>query len=198
MKLLLANLLAFGFCFSLNANAISIDLLTDNTNLHMGDTVEVQVKISGLTDTSAPSLGDYDVNFHYDESLFSIANIYFGDAVKGNQLDLMGFGSLQDTNSGSGWLSVFELSFDDALDLTLYQASEFTLFSVILNAVAIGNGNFSLTANALGDAYGNELSIDTINGTAVNIGSVSVPEPSSLLLLLGALAALCLRAKSSK
>jgi hypothetical protein len=199
MQKLLAALLTLGMCFSFNANAISIDLIAYQTAVSVGDNVAVQVRISGLHDANGPSLGDYDVNFNYDTSLFSFSNIAWGDSILGNQLDLSGFGSLQDFSGGLGWLRVFELSFDDALDLELLQAGEFMLFSVLLNVNAIGSGNFSLTANALGDAYGNGLFIDAITGATVDVGSVSVPEPSSLLLLLlGILAIAVLRTKMSQ
>jgi Cohesin domain/PEP-CTERM motif len=198
MKKLFAGLLALGLSLSLNAHAMGIDLIANQTAVNVGDNIEVQVRISGLSDASAPALGVYDVNFNYDASLFSFSSILWGDSTLGNQLDLSGFGSLQDSSNGLNWLNAFELSFDDALDLELMQAGEFTLFSVMLNAVAIGSGNFSLTANAIGDAYGNVLFIDTINGVAVDVGSISVPEPSSLLLLLGMLAVIALRAKMSQ
>jgi hypothetical protein len=198
MKKLFAGLLALGLSLSLNAHAISIDLIANQTAANVGDNIEVQVRISGLSDASAPALGVYDVNFNYDASLFNFSSILWGDSTLGNQLDLNGFGSLQDSSSGLDWLSALEISFDDALDLELLQAGEFTLFSVLLNAVAIGSGNFSLTTNALGDAYGNDLFIDTITGTTVNVASISVPEPSSLLLLLGMLAVIALRAKMSQ
>ena len=198
MKKLFASLFALGLSLSLNAHAISIDLITNQTATNVGDNIEVQVRIIGLSDASAPALGVYDVNFNYDASLFNFSSILWGDSTLGNQLDLSNFGSLQDSSSGLGGLNVFELSFDEAMDLELLQAGEFTLFSVLLNAVAIGSGNFSLTTNAIGDAYGNDVLIDTINGTAVNISGVSVPEPSSLLLLLGMLAILALRAKLSQ
>ncbi|MDR7091176.1 cohesin domain-containing protein [Cellvibrio fibrivorans] len=198
MKKLFAGLLALGLSLSLNAHAISIDLIANQTAVNVGDNIEVQVRISGLSDASAPALGVYDVNFNYDASLFNFSSILWGDSTLGNQLDLNGFGSLQDSSSGLDWLSALEISFDDALDLELLQAGEFTLFSVLLNAVAIGSGNFSLTVNTIGDAYGNDLSIDTITGTTVNVASISVPEPSSLLLLLGMLAVIALRAKMSQ
>lgn len=198
MKKLFASLCAFGLSLSLNANAINIDLIANQTAVNIGESLEVQVRISGLSDASAPALGVYDVNFNYDVSLFNFTSILWGDATLGNQLDLSGFGSLQDSGSGLGWLSALEISFDDALDLELLQAGEFTLFSVLLKAIAIGNGNFSLTTNSIGDAYGNDLSIDAINGTTVNINGVSVPEPSSLLLLVGLLAIVLLRAKISQ
>ncbi len=198
MKKLFTGLLALGLSLSLNAHAISIDLIADQTAVNVGDNIEVQVRISGLSDASAPALGVYDVNFNYDVSLFSFSSILWGDSTLGNQLDLSGFGSLQDSSNGLNWLNAFELSFDDALDLELLQAGEFTLFSVLLNAVAIGSGNFSLTVNTIGDAYGNDLLIDTITGTTVDVASISVPEPSSLLLLLGMLAVIALRAKMSQ
>lgn len=198
MKKLFASLCALSLSLSLNANAISIDLIANQTAVNVGDNIEVQVRISGLSDASAPALGVYDVNFNYDASLFNFSSILWGDSTLGNQLDLNGFGSLQDSTSGLDWLSALEISFDDALDLELLQAGEFTLFSVMLNAVAIGSGNFSLTTNAIGDAYGNDLLIDTITGTTVNVASISVPEPSSLLLLLGMLAVIALRAKMSQ
>jgi len=198
MKKLFASLLVLSLSLSLHAHAINIDLIADQAAVNVGDSVAGQVRISGLNDVSAPSIGVYDVNFNYDASLFNFSSILWGDSALGNQLDLNSFGSMQVSSVGLGWLNAFELSFDEALDLELLQAGEFTLFSVLLNAVAIGSGNFSLTANVLGDAYGNDLFIDTITGTTVDVGSVSVPEPSSLLLLLGMLAIVVLRAKISQ
>ncbi|MCE3251867.1 MAG: hypothetical protein K0Q67_877 [Cellvibrio sp.] len=199
MKKLFTALLMLGTCFSFSANAISIDLIANQSAVNIGNNIEVQVRISGLNDASAPSLGDYDVNFNYDSSLFSFSSIVWGDAILGNQLDLSNFGSLQESTSGWSWLRISELSVDSAVDLELLQKDEFTLFSVSLNAAAIGSGTFSLTTNAVGDAYGNDVLIDTINSTAIDIRGVSVPEPSSLLLLLlGLVAITVLRAKMSQ
>lgn len=199
MKKIVASLFALGLSMALNANAnaISIDVRAHQPAVNLGDSVEVQVRISGLNEASAPSLGVYDVKVDFDATLFSFNSLVWGDASLGNQLDIGGFGSLQDSNSGAGWLSAFELSFDDALDLQLLQREEFTLFSIFFSAIAIGSGDFSLTANALGDAYGSDLLIDTINNTRVKITGVSVPEPSSLLLLLGVIAFILLRSKLS-
>src|SRR5688572_9383987 len=196
MKKLFASLCALGLSLSLNAHAISIDLIANQTAINVGDNIEVQVRISGLSDASAPALGVYDVHFNYDASLFNFSSVLWGDSTLGNQLDLSNFGSLQDSSSGSSWLNALELSFDDATDLELLQAGEFTLFSVMLNAIAIVCGHYSLTTNPLGDASGDDVLIDNITGTTVDVGSVSVPEPSSmLLLLLGIVAIAVLRTK---
>lgn len=197
MKQLRKFFVSLTLLFSVDTYAISIDLVANKSAVNVGDSLEVAVRISGLNDTSAPSLGAYDVNFLFDNSLFSFDSISWGDSAKGNQLDLAGFGSLQDVTNGAGWLNLLEISFDDALELDLLQAGEFTLFSVLLNTLAIGTGNFSLVANSLGDAYGDNLIADQINGTTIKVGSASVPEPSSILLLLvGIFAIAMLRARS--
>ena len=196
MKKFFASLLALGLSLSFNANAISIDLIADKTTVNIGDNIELQVRISGLEGASA--LGSYDVNVHYDSDLFSISNITWGDATQGNQLDLLGFGSLQDNSNNLDWLTMLEVSFDEIADLELLQAGEFTLFSILLSAIALGSGDFSLTTNAIGDAYGQDLFIDTINSTTVNVNAVAVPEPSGVLLLLvGLIAAALLRSRLS-
>src|SRR5687768_11422445 len=119
MKKLFASFVALGLSLSLNAHAISIDLIANQTAISVGDNIEVQVRISGLGDATAPALGVYDVNFNYDASLFNFSSILWGDSTLGNQLDLRNFGSLQDSSSRLGGLNVFELSFDDAMDLEL-------------------------------------------------------------------------------
>ena len=197
MKQLRKIFVSLALLFSVDTYAISIDLVANKSAVNVGDSLDVAVRISGLNDTSAPSLGAYDINFLFDNSLFSFDSISWGDSAQGNQLDLAGFGSLQDATSGSGWLNLLEISFDDALDLDSLQAGEFTLFSVLLNTIAVGIGNFSLAANSLGDAYGDNLVANQINGTQVTAGAVSVPEPSSVLLLLvGIFAIGMLRARS--
>lgn len=179
--------------FTVDAHAISIDLVADQTSVATGNLVSVAANISGLNDMSAPALGVYDLNVVFNNSLFAFNNLIWGDSSKGNQLDLTGFGSVQSSNLSTGLINLFELSVDDIANLNDGQAGEFTLFTLVFNAIAIGNGNFSLGANLLGDAYGNNLLIDTTNGTTVNVASISVSEPSSFLLLLCMVAVIILR-----
>ncbi|PUA28352.1 MAG: hypothetical protein B0W54_17985 [Cellvibrio sp. 79] len=195
MKKLFNFIASLAVLFSCDTFAMNINLVADKSNLNIGDTLELQVRVSGLDDQAAPSLGVYDLNLGFDAALFSLSAVHWGDSVLGNQLDLAGFGSLQESTLGANWLNLFELSFDSIADLDLLQAGDFTLFSVLLTAQAIGEGNLSLWINALGDASGNALSATEPNGLAVTVGGVEVPEPSSLLLLLGALAIFALRVR---
>lgn len=196
MKTLLKLLALASLSFAVNAYALSIDLAANQSTVNLGDEVAVQVRISGLEGDTA--VGVYDLQLNYDSSIFSLHQIVWGDAVIGNQLDLLGFGSLQDSSSDTNTLTAFELSFDDLLDLESLQASEFSLFSIILKSIALGTSQFSLTSSLFGDANGSELMIDSINNTQVSVGSVVVPEPSSLLLLFGMLALILVRSRMSQ
>ena len=196
MKTLLKLLALASLSFAVNAYALSIDLAANQSTVNLGDEVAVQVRISGLEGDTA--VGVYDLQLNYDSSIFSLHQIVWGDAVIGNQLDLLGFGSLQDSSSDTNTLTAFELSFDDLLDLESLQASEFSLFSIILKSIALGTSQFSLTSSLFGDANGSELMIDSINNTQVSVGSVVVQEPSSLLLLFGMLALILVRSRMSQ
>lgn len=184
--------------FTVDAHAISIDLVADQTNVATGNLVSVAVNISGLNDMSAPALGVYDLDVVFNNSLFAFNNLIWGDSSKGNQLDLTGFGSVQSSNLRTGLINLFELSVDDIASLNNGQAGEFTLFTLVFNAIAIGNGNFSLGANLLGDAEGEYLSLNTINNTQVAVTNVTVPEPSSWLLMLGLVAVVILRSRMAQ
>ncbi len=197
MKQLRKFLVSLAVLFSVDASAISIDLMADHSSIATGGTVAVQAKISGLNDSGAPSLGVYDLDFNFDSSLFSFKNLIWGDSDKGNQLDLNGFGSLQSSNISTGSINLFELSFDGADSLNAWQAGEFTLFTLVFDAIAIGTGNFSLNIHDLGDADANALTA-SVGNTQVVVGSVQVSEPSNWLLLLGALSVLMLRARASQ
>lgn len=184
--------------FSVDTYAISIDVIPDHTSLTTGDTLAVQVKISDLNDNAAPSLGVYDLDFYFDHSLFTVSNILWGDSDKGNQLDLNGLGSLQSSSIGTGVINLFELSVDDIASLDGLQAGEFTLFTVLLDAIAVGAGNFSLHVNALGNAEADGLIAGSVGNAQVAISAIQVPEPSSgLLLLVGILAVILLRGYTS-
>jgi hypothetical protein len=184
-------LIVLGLGLSLNALALTIDLVPSATQINTGDSLQLDAKISGLKTAGASSLGVYDLNVAYDSSRFVFSGISWGDRAQGNQLDLNHYGNLQvNDSSNSGWLNLFELSFDDAWSLEAFQANSFTLFSLMFSSITAGNGAFTLDINAIGDAYGNSLTIDAINNASVNIEAVSVPEPATNFLMLIGLIAL--------
>jgi hypothetical protein len=198
MKKILAILITISMGFALNAHATSIDITTDHNQINVGDSVTLQVRINGLNDFTAPSLGDYDVNLSYNPNIFNVAAITWGDAITGDQLDLSGFGSLKDqSNVNAGTLNFFELSFDNPSDLNSLQAGSFTLFSVLLSSIAQGTGDFALDINAIGDAFGNSIDIDSVSAARVSVNTAQLPEPSPLLLVISGLAIVLLRIKKA-
>ncbi|HOY22302.1 MAG TPA: cohesin domain-containing protein [Cellvibrio sp.] len=190
MKKIFATLLTLSMSFALNSQALTIDLSPSAQELQLGDNLTLDVKVSDLADATAPSLGVYDLNLMFDATRVSISTIIWGDAVKGNQLDLNGFGSMQMSDaSNSGILNLLELSFDDAWSLDNLQAGNFSLFSVIFSTIAAGPAEFTLGVNALGDANGDSLLADSIGTSKVMINTVAVPEPAaSFLFLIGLIA----------
>lgn len=198
MKGFIAGLFTLLTMLALNTQAALIQLIPSSTNLTLGDAVQVDVRISDLG--AANSLGTYDLDINYDASLLGLTNIHWGDNLLGNQLDLMGFGSWQESSeTTAGTRNLFELSFDDAAWLNSHQASEFTLFSLVFTALAQGGTTISAQLNALGDAWGNTLPAVAVNGVGLSIDTATpLPEPSSLLLLLGLLAVIGLRSRAPK
>ena len=190
MKKIFATLIALSVSFALNSQALTVDLSPSAQQLQLGENLTLDVKVSGLTDATAPSLGVYDVNLNFDATRLAISQIIWGDAVKGNQLDLNCFGSLQMSNPiNSGTLNLFELSFDDVWSLDNLQAGSFNLFSIIFSSLAAGPAEFTLSVNALGNAAGNSMSADSLETSRVTINTVSTPEPAaSFLFLIGLIA----------
>ncbi|GGY80406.1 hypothetical protein GCM10011613_26790 [Cellvibrio zantedeschiae] len=190
---------ALGLSFSLNSHALTIDLVPAASQISAGNTVQIDAKISGLKTSGATSLGVYDVNVNFDSSRFAFNSINWGDSVKGNQLDLNHFGSLQiSDSSNSGWINLFELSFDDVWSLENLQANSFILFSLVFSSIAPGTGVFHLDANALGDAYGNNLALTSTTDARVTVKAASVPEPATnMLMLIGLIALGLARVKPS-
>ncbi len=190
MKKIFATLIALSMSLALNSQALTIDLSPSAQQLQLGEKFTLDVKVSDLTDAAAPSLGVYDLNLLFDATRVSISQIIWGDAVKGNQLDINGFGSFQISDaSNSGTLNVFELSFDEVWTLDNLQAGNFNLFSVIFATIAVGPADFSLGVNALGDANGNSLQVNSLGTSNLLINAVAVPEPAaSFLFLIGLIA----------
>lgn len=183
-------------CLAFNAQAASIDLFAAHPSVIVGDQVTLDVGIKGLGELSGPALGDYDVDVHFNNTLLRFDHVVWGDQQKGNQLDLNGIGSLQLLTESTDTLNLFELSFDSVSDLTTQQWGDFRLFSLVFTSLSQGVADFSLSVNALGDAFGHSLAVDSIDKTQVNIvNPTPVSEPSNLLLLIGGFALMGLRKK---
>ncbi|MDD5115261.1 MAG: cohesin domain-containing protein [Methylobacter sp.] len=151
-----------------------------------GNSVNVDIGISGLASGAAPSLSGYDVNLSFDPSYLSFTGVVFGDAALGNQLDLASLGSTTISElAGIGLVNLFELSGDTAEDLNTLQADSFNLATVTFDVLNAGTSLLQLDLNALADADGNALSAITLSAPVT-----TVPLPSAFLMMIPGLAGL--------
>ena len=162
-----------------HAQAITISVSPVLQEVQAGGSLTVLVNAAGVAAGSAPSIGVYDFDLKYDGSLLA-----FRDATFGDQLDLFGLGS--DTAAdgrGPGVINLFELSFDSVVDLDDRQADSFTLVSLRFDILAVGTSGLTLHVNALGDALGDPLGANVVNGAVQILSAVPVPGAFGLFAL---------------
>lgn len=182
----ISGLVGMVYCPPAKADLLSVTPTTQSAGI--GSSVGVEVTISGLGASSAPSLGAYDVNILFNPGILQFLDAVIGDPVLGDQLDLSGFGSISSVTPGAGTVELFELSLDSIDDLNNLQAPAFVLATLDFKAIGVGTSPVSISINALADAYGDALTAGIQNGTVVVSSVAAVPEPTSLLLLTTVLA----------
>lgn len=175
---------------SMNAHAVLISTSPANQTVSSGANVSVSLDISGLGAGGAPSLGAYDLDIVFDATVLGFNSVVFGDPGQGNQLDLAGFGSINGAGPAGGNLNLFELSLDTVFDLDNFQLADFSLATLSFSALSTGTSVVGILVNAVADAQGNALNIDTLGGS---VTVAAVDEPATWLLLLMAGSALILR-----
>jgi hypothetical protein len=168
---------------SMPTHAITISLEPSSQTTNAGSSFEVALVVSMLGSGTAPSIGVFDLDVGFDPSLLDFTNAIFGDPLLGDQLDLFGSGNLSSITPGSGTVNLYELSFDLATDLDSLQADSFMLATLSFNALSVGTSSMNVFVNAIGDANGHDLTIDSIVAGNINVDAGSVPEPAIWMLL---------------
>ena len=187
-KSLRFSLLAVLFCAAglQLVEAATLSLAPGSSSLSIGDTVFVDLNVSGLTAGAAPSLGGFDITVDFP-SIVTFDSATYGDPVLGaDQLDLLSSGSITQTTPGLDNVQLLEVSFDSVATLNSLQPAAFTLAVLKFTADSAGSGNFSLANVTLSDASGAALGSSVSNTPIGVVGAV--PEPSALLPLCGLLA----------
>ena len=184
---------------ALPLHAITISLNPATQTVTAGSSLDVALVISGLGDGAAPSLGTFDVNVSFDQSILSFSTVAFGPFL-GDPSLLESINSFDDTST-PGIVNLYALSLLEGDSTTCIfcippylddlQPASFTLATLTFSALSVGTSPLGITLNALGDANGGTLTADLVGGS-VNVNADnnpgSVPEPAAWLLLgLGAL-----------
>ena len=167
MRKLFAQFIAVGIVALLNiqpVHAVFLSLVPSSATVTTGNTVNVNVFISGVGDP--PSVGAFDLNVGFDPAILAPTGVTFGaflgDPTLFEALTAFDFGT-------PGRVEFAEVSLLLPSELDALQRSGFLL--AILSFSAIGNGTspFFFAGNQIvDDAFGNKLPI---------------PEPATVFLL---------------
>ncbi|MDD2761102.1 MAG: cohesin domain-containing protein [Methylomonas sp.] len=189
----LKNLLCAALLLTSGAASASIELSFGPMPVDdFGDHFSIGVMIAGLGGNSAPSLGAYDLDIHFDSGHLAFTGATFGDGIIGNQLDLSNAGGnpAGADETSPGVINLYEVSLDSAEDLNSLQANGFFLAYLNFQVLQAASSQLDITINALGDADGN-----TLTATANSAPISTVPLPSAIWLVSSALAGLTLNAR---
>lgn len=181
-KLLVLILMAvlFTACvMPLRADSI---LTVGSATVGVGGNTAIIVGINGLNPGYA--LGVFDLSLSFSSQLIKVTGVTFGDSHLGDQLALGGFGSITSSSFGNGSATLFEVSLAPTSVLNASQASSFDLFTIDFAGLKAGSTPITLTIDALGDGNGDPITATILNGNVVVTPTSTVPEPTSMSLLL--------------
>jgi hypothetical protein len=166
---------------ALPGRAAVIEVVPAAQTVDEGDTLEVSLKISGLGDLIAPSLGTFELLVAFDAAVLSFVDAVFGDPILGDQLDVQGLGAVSQVTPGTGTVELFEVSLDTVSDLNALQAGAFVLATLTFSAVGEGTSAVTVSpgATGLGDADGAPLTADLSRAPSPSRPARSRPRASA-------------------
>ncbi|MBL8227365.1 MAG: hypothetical protein JNL98_02765 [Bryobacterales bacterium] len=184
-----AHILSLVLALDSMASAATLVVSPVSQNVALGSQAVFTVDIAGLGNGVAPSVGVFDFDILFDPAILSFSGVVFG-----NQLDILGLGSIQSATPGFGSVNLFELSLDTVADLNDLQSPAFILATLTFDTLANGVSPITINLNSLGDADGAAIAA-TITDGSVEVGqSTVVPEPAYWpLLALGLVTAVRFR-----
>lgn len=183
-----------------SGNAAVIDVTSSANNIAVGQTFNINFKISGLSSSAGDSLSGFDIDLNYDNSIFSFVGSSFLDPMSAsNQLDLPEAGAFpfagNASDLGNGKVDAFGLSGNSSGFLDSAQQDQFNFLSLTFKVLAsTQSSNFGIDLNdpffVFLDSSFNDLPLNLAashTSVSVSTGSPSaVPLPNSFWLFASA------------
>jgi hypothetical protein len=147
-----------------------------------GDSVSLDLVVSGLGDFAPDSLGAFDISIGFDATA-----LFFTGYSLGDLLGDVGAAEAIDASGGAagGTVNVAEVSLLSALSLDALQPGAFSVATLNFDVMDLAPGavaELSILAGAvLADTSGNSISVTGQESGSV-IGAVPIPGTGSLLL----------------
>jgi hypothetical protein len=168
------------------ANAALLSLQPDTTFAANGDSMSLDLVVSGLGDFSPNSLGSFDVSVGFDPAVLAFTgydlNSFLGDLGVPESFDVSG-------GASGGTVNVAQVSLLSTPDLDALQPGEFILASLNFDVLDLEGTEtlLSIMPNAvLGDANGSAIDVTGVQPALV-VGRSPLPVPGTMLLLLTSL-----------
>jgi hypothetical protein len=202
---LLAAGLALG-CYQVPAEAISLDLQPAAQAVSAGDSLQVDVVISGLTSANE-IVSAFDLDVTYDPSVLQATGVTFGTLL-GDAASLwdilldptMSYDAITDFNLLSGRVDFAELSvLGDEDYLASLQGDGFSLATLSFRALAGGIADVAFVPDAIYGidvkGRGDNILVLDVSDAIVTVaeGPAGAPAPSTLWLCLVGLGSLVRR-----
>jgi hypothetical protein len=164
-----------------HSGPITLDLQPGTAYAGNGDTVALDLVVSGLGDFSADSLGAFDITVGFDASALTFNSYSLGY--------LLGDVSLSEALDGSagdigGGINVTEVSLLSVLDLDALQPDSFILATLNFDVTNLAPGTSTelavLQGPILADAFGAQLTVEGLGSASIS----NVPVSGTLLLFI--------------
>jgi hypothetical protein len=171
------------------ALGVSVSFLPATQNAGVGESVSVDLVVSGLAAGSAPSVGAFDLDVTFDPLVLAASSVTFGSFL-GDEAQAQ---VLTSSALASGLVDLAAVSFLLPDELDALQPASFALATLFFSTLAAGTSPLTLSQVFVDDALGARLAVDTVGGS-VSV-SRAVPGPATLGLVGVGLLAWTLRGR---
>jgi hypothetical protein len=158
---------------------IALSLSPSNTTLLIGESVSLDIDVTGLVALGAPTLAGLVFEIHYDPNVFALTGASFGSDLGAPDTD---FGHAVDPNAGmsglvfdaAGIVHLYALSLLDGLTLDASQPTSVLTATLSFEAIAAGSASFDPNSVEMVDPNGVPLAAAS-SGAAITVNAPAIP-----------------------